>query len=465
MNYKLREYQEECVQKGIEILTSSKTTASLIVAPTGSGKSLIISELAKRLNSLTVVLQPSKELLEQNYAKYISYGLEASIYSASLGKKELDKQVIFATIGSIIKDAKILREKGLKYVIVDEAHRGSKKGSQLDKFKKETGVKNMLGLSATPVVLSNSISGSTLKMQNKDYTNIFKSIGHVVQIQEMTEKGFWTPLEYKQVSMDLSNLRLNSIGTEFTTESVTKNYIDNNLDKVIKDTVSELEKNNIKSILVFCPSVKEAVELQLKIKGSQVVYGDMNNTDRDRILEDFKQEKFNVLINCQMLQIGYDNPNLEAVIMATPTNSVALYYQILGRVIRIKDGKEKAQVIDLVGNVDRFGRIEDFTFEDQEYTKGWAMFSGEKVLTNFPLGSKIYPTRKSLKGKLIHEKTKIATKFYFGKYKNQLLWDVYKKDKGYLIWLINNKEFTWFGVSGENLKKEIYNILSLEQPN
>lgn len=464
MQYKLRDYQEKCVEKGVEVLTSNKPCKSIIIAPTGSGKALIISNIAKKLDSSVVVIQPSKELLTQNYKHYTSYGLEASIYSASLGKKELDKSVIFATIGSIIKDAEILREKGLKYVIVDECHRGSKKNSQLDRFLKGTNVKNVLGLTATAVVLSNSINGSMLKMQNREYSNIFNSISHVVQIQEMTARGFWTPLKYQQVAMDLSNLTLNSIGTEFTSESISQNYIDNNLDKVITDTVFELEKDKVKSILIFCPSVKEAIELQQKIKGSEVVYGDMKNEDRDRILSEFKQEKFNVLINCQMLQIGYDNPNLEAVIMATPTNSVALYYQILGRAIRIKDGKESAQVIDLVGNVDRFGKIEDFTFEEQDYTKGWAMFSGEKVLTNFPLGSKILPTRKSLQNKLESPKVKTDIKFHFGKYNNQLLESVFKKDKGYLVWLVNNKEFNWFGDKGLKLKNEIYKILSLEIP-
>lgn len=462
MQYKLRDYQETCVQKGVEVLTSNKPCKSIIVAPTAAGKALIISAIAKELNGIVLVLQPSKELLTQNYKHYTSYGLEASIYSASLGKKELDKSVIFATIGSVIKDAETLRKKGLKYIILDECHRSSKRGSQVDKFLKATNVKNTLGFTATPVVLSNSLKGSMLKMQNKEYTNIFNSIAHVVQIQEMTSRGFWTPLVYKQVAMDLSNLTLNSIGTEFTAESISQNYIDNNLDKVITDTVFELEKDKVKSILIFCPSVKEAIELQQKIKGSEVVYGDMKSDDRDRILSDFKQEKFNVLINCQMLQIGYDNPNLEAVIMATPTNSVALFYQILGRVIRIKEGKESAQVIDLVGNVDRFGRIEDFTFEEQDYTNGWAMFNGEKVLTNFPLGSKILPTRKSLQAKLETPKTKTDIKFHFGKYNNQTLESVFKKDKGYLVWLVNNKEFNWFGDKGLKLKTEIYKILDLE---
>ena len=462
MQYKLRPYQEECVQKGIEVLTSKKPCMSIIVAPTASGKSLIISDLAKRLNNFIVVLQPNKELLEQNYAKYTSYGLEASIYSASLKRKEIDHQVIFATIGSIIKDAKSLREKGLKYILVDEAHRGSKNGSQLDTFIKQTGVTNVLGLTATPVVLSNSLQGSVLKMMNRDYTNLFKSIAHVVTIKEMVDNKFWTPIEYRKVRLDLSKLRLNTSGTEFTKESIIKNYIDNNLEKVIIDEIEKLEKENIKSILVFCPSVIEARDLSSKVKNSKVVWGDMSSNERDETLKQFNNQEFNVLINCEMLQIGYDNPNLEAIIMATPTNSVALYYQILGRVLRIKKGKEKAVVLDLVGNTDRFGRVEDFSFEKQDYSGGWAMFSDQKVLTNFILGGKIFPTRDSLKKSIEEVYEGNGIKINFGKYKGNTVEGVLKKDSKYLIWLINNQEFNW----GKNItvKNEIYKLLNLELP-
>ena len=285
MQYKLRPYQETCVQKGIEVLTSKKPCMSIIVAPTAAGKSIIISELAKRLNDFVVVLQPNKELLE---------------------------------------------------------------------------------------------------------------------------------------------------------------------------------KENIKSILVFCPSVQEAKDLSARIKNSKVVWGDMNSEERSKTLTQFNNQEFNVLINCEMLQIGYDNPNLEAIIMATPTNSVALYYQILGRCLRIKEGKEKAIVLDLVGNTDRFGRVEDFSFEHQDYAGGWAMFSDQKVLSNFPLGGKIFPTRNSLKKSMGEIYSGNGTKINFGKYKGSTVDGVLKKDKGYLIWLINNQEFNW----GNNIgvRNEIYKLLNLELP-
>lgn len=260
----------------------------------------------------------------------------------------------------------------------------------------------------------------------------------------------------------MSKLRLNTSGTEFTKESVIKNYIDNNLEKVIVDEVEKLEKENVKSILVFCPSVQEAKDLSTRIKNSKVVWGDMNSNERNETLKQFNNQEFNVLINCEMLQIGYDNPNLEAIIMATPTNSVALYYQILGRALRIKEGKEKAIVLDLVGNTDRFGRVEDFSFENQDYSGGWAMFSGEKVLTNFPLGGKIFPTRDSLKNSMKEVYEGKGVKITFGKYKGSAVEGVLKKDKGYLVWLINNQDFNW----GNNIgvKNEIYKLLNLELP-
>ena len=69
--FKLREYQQRAVEKGIEFFSSKSKKNAIIVAPTGSGKSLIIANIAKALNGHTIVFQPSKELLEQNYNKYI----------------------------------------------------------------------------------------------------------------------------------------------------------------------------------------------------------------------------------------------------------------------------------------------------------------------------------------------------------------------------------------------------------
>ena len=96
----LRPNQIEPVKKGVEFFKSKKPHPSIIVAPTAFGKSIVIAEIAHQLGEKILVIQPSKELLEQNYNKFINLGGNASIYSASMNEKEIG-DVTYATIGYI----------------------------------------------------------------------------------------------------------------------------------------------------------------------------------------------------------------------------------------------------------------------------------------------------------------------------------------------------------------------------
>lgn len=90
MQYSLRPYQQQASDSAVHYLENKEVTkgAGLIVLPTGSGKSLVIADIVNRLDTDVLILQPSKEILEQNYQKLISYGyIFCSIYSASCGRK------------------------------------------------------------------------------------------------------------------------------------------------------------------------------------------------------------------------------------------------------------------------------------------------------------------------------------------------------------------------------------------
>lgn len=87
--YKLRDYQQKASDAAVSFFNNkAKKTNAIMVLPTGSGKSLIIADIAARLDGHTLVFQPSKEILEQNFKKLCSYGiLDCSIYSASFNSK------------------------------------------------------------------------------------------------------------------------------------------------------------------------------------------------------------------------------------------------------------------------------------------------------------------------------------------------------------------------------------------
>ena len=461
--YKLRNYQDDSVNVGVEILSSSKARRELLVLPTGAGKSIVIAKIVDQINEPVIILQPSKELLEQNYNKFINVGGEASIYSASAGIKEIG-HVTFATIGSIKKEIQKLKKLGKVKVIIDEAHIGVKSGSQLRTFLKELGVNNTLGLTATPFVLQSSMNGAELKMLTKIKGKLFTTIAYVHQMNTMLSDNYWTPIEYRVIEQDDEFLKVNSSGSDYTEDSMRKFYEGNDLNSQIIDNVNYRLSEGSKSVLVFVPTIQEAVSLSLKIEGSEAVSSLTPKKERDRIIEGFKNGEIHVVINVGILTTGFDYPELDTIILARSTMSFALYYQMIGRGVRIHDDKTKTVVIDLSENYNRFGKVEDFTVDFVE-DYGWGLFKGESLISNYPIEAKHRPQKKNL-GKKVN--VNIATSVNtvkvgdsllpVGKYKNKSLSSVLAEDKGYLVWMYEN--FTFYP-NQKWLKLEIAHLLNL----
>ena len=111
--------QQVVVDKCIAHINKPKNKPGVCVCPTSFGKSLVISELARVSGLKAIILQPSKELLEQNYSKLIALGGEAKIYSASFNSKEVG-HLTYATLGSVKNVGKMFKEWGVDLVIIDE---------------------------------------------------------------------------------------------------------------------------------------------------------------------------------------------------------------------------------------------------------------------------------------------------------------------------------------------------------
>ena len=119
--YTLRPYQQDSVNATIHYFRKHSTPAVLAL-PTGAGKSLVVAELARIARGRVLVLTHVKELVEQNHAKYESYGLKAAIFSAGLGRKETDQQVVFASVQSMANSLDKFHEQ-FSLLVIDECHR------------------------------------------------------------------------------------------------------------------------------------------------------------------------------------------------------------------------------------------------------------------------------------------------------------------------------------------------------
>lgn len=385
--YELRDYQKQAVDVAVNFFQTGNKKNGIIVLPTGAGKSLVIANIAYRLDAPVLIFQPSKEILEQNYEKLCSYGvMDVGIFSASFGRKEVRK-ITFATIGSVKSHKDYFRL--FRYVIIDECHGVNAEAGMYKDFI-ETIQCKVLGLTATPYRLySSRFYGSMLRFITRTNPRIFNELLYAVQVRTLLNRGYLAPMNYYQLNVvDTSRLKVNSTGADFTDASVRRYYREIKFNDSLENIVRRLLVAGRTSILVFTRFIDEATHLARAFSDcAAVVSSDTSKGDREAILRAFKQKQIKVVANVGVLTTGFDFPELATVVLARPTMSLALYYQMCGRAIRPFPNKV-SWVVDLCGNYKRFGRVDDLELR-QTKPGIWAVFSGAKQLTNVYFRKKV----------------------------------------------------------------------------
>lgn len=373
MAYQLRDYQEEAVTIAVKGLREEKYPF-IIQAATGAGKSLIIASICHRIDEPILILQPSKEILEQNYLKLLSYDptIDAGIYSASKGRKEIAK-FTFATIGSIYKKPQEFAH--FKYVLIDECHGVNPKNlsGMLTSFLKAINCQHVCGLTATPYRIDtlwtrdkwgNLYANASLKMINRiSRTPFFRKISYKIETADLIDRGFLAPIEYYTEPSEWDELVVNTTGADFTKASMDKfTEKPSRLQRIVQ-AVQYSETNN-KRTLIFCYSIPQAMKALDRVKElgltAEMVTGTTPMQEREDVITRFKAGRVKHLFNVGVFTTGFDVPELDCIVMARPTMSLALYYQIIGRGVRLDPANDKKvlQVYDLVGVVERLGRVE-----------------------------------------------------------------------------------------------------------
>jgi DNA repair protein RadD len=241
----------------------------------------------------------------------------------------------------------------------------------------------VLGLTATPYRLTQTAEGPQLNFITRTSPKIFDNVLYYVQNDVLFNAGFLAKLEYYSFDVvDRSKLEVNGSGTDFTKQSLYRYYKSIDMpSKIAKYAFSILSKKP--NLLIFCALLEEAVAVSKKIPGSVVLDSNTKPKERERILYQFKKGTIKCLINVGILTTGFDYPALEAVLMARSTMSLSLYYQIVGRAMRISPSKQTAWICDLGGNIDFFGKIE--TMQIKVDSEGrFALWNNGRQLTNVP---------------------------------------------------------------------------------
>lgn len=357
--YQLRPYQQAAVDATVRHFQASKDPA-VVVLPTGAGKSLVIAELARIAKGRVLVLAHVRELVEQNYAKYSSYGLSAGIYSAGLERKDIAEKVIFGSIQSVARAAPAFFD-NFSLVVIDECHRVSlTEDTQYAQVIHRLFANNpslcVLGLTATPFRLGTgfiyelSARGMVRSRENR----FFKKAVFELSLRYLIRKGFLTrpvKIDSPVACYDFSSLRLPNSSGLFPISDV---------EGILKDqerVTPGIVKNIIEiasdrcGVMIFAASVRHAHEVATHLPHDQaaVITGDMDLEARDQIIHQFKDKKIKFLVNVSVLTTGFDAPHVDLIAILRPTESVSLYQQIVGRGLRLSPGKSDCLVLDYTG--------------------------------------------------------------------------------------------------------------------
>ncbi|MDN3609856.1 DEAD/DEAH box helicase [Vibrio ostreicida] len=357
--YTLRPYQTDSVKAVIHYFRKH-TSPAVLVLPTGAGKSLVIAELARLARGRVLVLAHVKELVEQNHAKYEGYNLTGSIYSAGLGRKETDQQVVFASVQSVVRNLDEFKD-SFSLVVIDECHRvPDDKNTSYQKVithlrELNDGIK-VLGLTATPYRLGMGwiYQYHTRGLVRTEDSRFFRDCIFELPIRYLLDENFLTParmMDAPVLSYDFSQLKPASTGR----------YKEHELDLVIDkakratpqivEQILQLSQSKL-GVMIFAATVRHAEEIFSLLPDQQtaLVIGETPTPERDTIIHRFKNRQIKYLVNVSVLTTGFDAPHVDLIAILRPTESISLYQQIVGRGLRLSPGKKECLVLDYAGN-------------------------------------------------------------------------------------------------------------------
>lgn len=361
----LRDYQTQACDAAFESLKSGCGNP-LIDLPTGSGKSWVLAELARRavqdFSGRVVILANRKELLKQNCKKIQELcEVKTGYYSASLNERSVEQPIILAGIQSVYSKASELGRRHL--VIIDEAHLTPKSDvgtyrtflSDLGRYNPKLKV---IGLTATPFRLDSG------RLWGKG--ELFSSVCYHGDIRWMIDQGHLCKLVNKGSDVSYDTSRLSVRGGEFVRREVEDLFANSQL---AADACKELvsKATGRKSILVFCAGVDHAYavrEILLALTGERVdcVTGETSPLEREATLEQFSQGVFRWCVNVDVLTTGFDNPRIDCVAIMRATQSAGLFCQMVGRGLRVHPSKTDCLIVDYGGNLKRHGPIDAVDF-------------------------------------------------------------------------------------------------------
>ncbi|KLU61698.1 UvrABC system protein B [Peptococcaceae bacterium CEB3] len=344
----LRPYQQHCLD-AINKTYQRGITKQLIVLPTGTGKTIVFATFIKRQTDFgwpSLVLVHRDELITQTADKLRVIGVSPDTIGIVKGERnDTDRLVTVASVQTLNREKRLnafIEANPPRLLVIDEAHHASAKSYRRVIEKVEPDL--LLGFTATPIRLDKkSLVG-----------NVFDQVVYHRSIMEMVLADYLVPPKPKfvQTGVDLDERHVRTVRGDFDQHLLGIAVNDSSRhEKIVKSYQEFASERKAIVFTVDVENVKALTEAFVR-EGVRVqgIYGGLSMSERRDILNAYKNRDLDVLVNCEILTEGFDDPETDCVIMARPTQSAALYVQMIGRALRLYPGKRDALIIDITDN-------------------------------------------------------------------------------------------------------------------
>lgn len=360
----LRYYQAEAIEAVYDFLRNRGGENPCIVLPTGAGKTPVLATLCHdavtRWGGRVLVLSHVKELVEQSATTLRRWypQLDVGVYSAGLKSRETKSDVICAGIQSVFnRGFELCGDRPFNLVIVDECHRIPTEGegrynTLLEDLRAANPKVRVIGLTAT-----NYRTGEGY-VCGPDH--ILNDVCYEASVRTLIAQGWLCKLTSKQSHGDADLSGVSVRRGEFVQQEMEAAF-----EEIVEDAVDELvsEAEGRNHVLIFCCGVDHAqhVASELLERGLEcgVVTGETPVEERDSTVERFKAGQLRFLVNVNCFTEGFDATCVDMVVLLRATVSTGLYYQMVGRGLRLHPGKKDCKILDFGGNVLRHGCIDN----------------------------------------------------------------------------------------------------------
>lgn len=347
----LRPYQREAIAKVIS--ARKKGVKRMVVSlPTGAGKTVIFSELARIARRPVLVIAHRRELVQQARAKIARALSDASVVAVEQGATTADgdARVVVASVRSLRDErlSRLMAERAFGLIVYDECHHAPADDnrrvlSQLGVFD-DAWSGTLLGFTAT-----------TVRGDGQGLDQVFDVIVYQKSIGEMVSAGYLAPLRGFRIATAADLASVTSGRSDFVIEELAEAVDIEERNALVARSVQELARD--RRTVVFCVTVQHARNLAHALNAigvpTGIVHGKMKLEARAKTLADFRAERLAAVTNVGVLTEGFDDPGVSCIAMARPTRSDGLYAQCVGRGTRIAPNKSDCLVLDFVDLSDR----------------------------------------------------------------------------------------------------------------